>query len=256
MPDTITVSRVIPARAERIFTAWLDAAEHARMTGSPASAGPDGQFTAWEGSISGRTVGSTPFTRIVQSWRSKEFPEGAPDSTLTVTLEEQASGTLVTLHHSNIPEGQGDEFADGWGEWYFDPMTTYFGSTGSRLKDVGEALEDAVEKTGEAVEQALEEAGEQLQATAQEVKKAVTKAGASARKQAVKAVKAVKKVQKQASQRAGKVGKRVQTLLRRTKKAAPAKKKKAASGKKKAVARKPAPRKAAPKKKPARRGRR
>ena len=253
MPETITVSRVIPARAERIYTAWLDAGEHSKMTGQAATSGPDGQFTAGDGYMEGTTTESTPFSRIVQRWRSKDFPEGAPDSTLTVTFEEKGEGTLVTLVHAGVPDGLGQSFKDGWGQWYFDPMTTYFTSVGSKLKDVGEALEGAVEKTGEAVGQAMEEAGEQLQATAKEVKKTVAKAGkgvkkavSTARKQAARAGKevkkavaragkAAKKVEKKATARAGALRKRLQKVLKRkpAKKAAP----------KKAAARKPAPKK-------------
>jgi uncharacterized protein YndB with AHSA1/START domain len=260
MPETITVSRVIPARAERIFAAWLDAAEHTRMTGSPATVGQDGKFTAWDGYISGATVESTPGSRIVQRWRSKDFPEGAGDSSLTVTLTEQGEGTLVTLVHEGLPEGQAKSFSEGWGQWYFEPMTAYFGSMGSKLKDVGDALEGAVEKTGEAVGQALEEAGEQLQAAAKgakkavakarkqatratsQVKKAVAKATSGARKEAVKAGKAVKKVEKKATAQAGALRARLAKALKRK----PAAKKKAAPAKKKPA---PAKKKAAPAKK-------
>lgn len=214
MSQTITVARVIPTRAERIFNAWLDPAEHAKMTGASAQGGENGAFTAWDGYISGRTLSSEPHSRIVQSWRTTEFPEGADDSTLTISLEEVDGGTKVTLHHEHVPEGQRESYEKGWDDYYFTPMAKYFTTAGSRMKEVGEVLSDAVEKTEAAVEHAIED-----------VEKSVTKATGKARKQAAKAVKAVQKVRKTAVARAKAVGKSVQKLLaKKPKKAAPKKK--------------------------------
>jgi uncharacterized protein YndB with AHSA1/START domain len=236
MSQTITVARVIPTRAERIFNAWLDPAEHAKMTGASAQGGENGAFTVWDGYITGRTLSSEPHSHIVQSWRTNEFPEGADDSTLTVSLEEVEGGTKVTLHQEHVPAGQRDSYEKGWDDNYFTPMAKHFTTAGSRLKEVGEVLSDAVEKTEAAVEHAIDD-----------VEKSVNKATGKARKQAAKAVKAVKKVQKKAVARAKAVGKSVQKLLakKKPKKAG----KKAPAVKKKVVAAKA--KKAAPKKKPA-----
>lgn len=235
MAERITVSREIPARAERIFNAWLSGEEHGKMTGSTATCEEDGSFTAWDGYISGRTIDQVPNEKIVQSWRTTEFPEGAPDSKLTITLTPVEGGTSVTIVHDNIPNGQGAGYESGWSEHYFDPMTKYFATAGSRVKEIGEVVTDAAREAGEAVEHAIEEAGEQVE----DVMKAVSKARAKARKQAVKAVKAVKQVQKKAVARAKAVGKKVKSLVTKKKKApakkakAPAKKKPGAKKKKK-----------------------
>ncbi|GMU62803.1 MAG: hypothetical protein AMXMBFR34_45660 [Myxococcaceae bacterium] len=231
MSENITVSRVIPARPERIFNAWLDPDEHGKMTGSLATFEPDGRFTAWDGYIEGRTLQTEEPRKIVQSWRTTEFPEGAPDSRLTVILEPAEGGTKVILTHENIPNGQGQSYESGWADHYFDPMGRYFASAGSRVREVGEVLEHA-----------LESAEERVEAVAGDAMKAVESARQRAQQQAVKAVKAVKKVQKQAASRAKALGKKVQALVKRKKKPAPkkakAKAKKAAP--KKSAARKPA----------------
>lgn len=236
MAERIAMSRVIPARAERIFNAWLSGEEHGKMTGSTATYEDDDTFTAWDGYISGKTLEKEPHSSFVQKWRTTEFPENAPDSTLTVTLEPaDGGGTNVKLVHENIPDGQAEGYEQGWNEFYFDPMTDYFATPGSRVKEIGEVLTDAAHEAGEAVEHALEEAGEQVE----DVMKAVSKARANARKQAVKAVKAVKNVQKKAVARAKAVGKKVKSLVTPKNKKAPAKK----------AAKKPAGKKGAKKKK-------
>ncbi len=98
------------------------------MTGSPARIEPrvGGAFTAWDGYISGRTAALKPYTRIVQDWRTTEFPDGSADSKLELILEPVEGGTKLTLTHSNIPEGQADSYKDGWDEYYFIPMRKYF----------------------------------------------------------------------------------------------------------------------------------
>ncbi len=209
MSENIEVSRVIPANPERIFNAWLSADEHAKMIGSSATAGADGHFTAWDGYITGRTVEQTPHSRIVQAWRTSEFPEGAPDSQLEVLLEPHDGGTRVTLKHTNIPEGQGQSYKDGWSEHYFEPMEKYFGTAGSKLRGAGEAMSDAAEQVaeaGEAVGEVVETAVKEVRKTAKKATKAVKSLVSKARKALARkpAKKAGKKLKAKASRPAKK----------------------------------------------------
>ncbi len=129
MPDAFRISTVIPGLPERIYAAWLDSAGHAAFTGGEAKVDPSigGKFTAWDGYIHGRTVDVLHGRRIVQTWRTKEFPHSAPDSRLEVQFEFVDGGTRVTILHSNIPEGQGERYKKGWVDHYFTPMREYFG---------------------------------------------------------------------------------------------------------------------------------
>lgn len=122
------MSAVIPARPDVVYAAWLSARGHAAMTGSAAtaSARKGGSFTAWDGYIQGRNIELVPSTRIVQSWRTTDFPPDAPDSRLVVDLEDSATGTRLTLHHTSLPPGQAPLYRRGWKEFYFDPMKKYF----------------------------------------------------------------------------------------------------------------------------------
>jgi uncharacterized protein YndB with AHSA1/START domain len=117
MSENIEVSRIIPAKPERLFKAWLDAKEHGAMTGSSATDEGGGAFTAWDGYISGKTLASQAPGRIEQSWRTTEFPEGAPDSKLVITFTPAEAGTKVTFSHSGIPDGQGKSYEKGWDEF-------------------------------------------------------------------------------------------------------------------------------------------
>lgn len=128
MTDSFTVSRALPATPQQIYEAWLDTDDHGEMTGAPATCDPQvgGAFTAWEGYIEGTNVALEPFSRIVQRWRTLEFPDDAPDSILEIVLEASNGGTIMTINHSEVPEGQGDSYKVGWVDHYFEPMTAHF----------------------------------------------------------------------------------------------------------------------------------
>jgi activator of HSP90 ATPase len=130
MKNSFTISAILHADAERIYKAWLSSEEHAAFTGSSAHVTPEvnGKFTAWDGYISGKTIAMEPFHRIVQTWRTTEFPADAPDSHLEILIEKVKEGTRITLIHSEIPAGQADEYKRGWKDFYFKPMHTYFSS--------------------------------------------------------------------------------------------------------------------------------
>jgi uncharacterized protein YndB with AHSA1/START domain len=143
LTESIQVSGVIPASPDRIYEAWLDSTEHSGMTGGRATVDPmvGGQFTAWGGTIRGTTIELEPGRRIVQLWRSEEFPPESPDSRLEVLLEPSESGTRVTFLHSDIPEGLSSQYEDGWRKYYLDPMSDYFGQPEPSSVVSGSAVE-------------------------------------------------------------------------------------------------------------------
>ncbi|MBU6341841.1 MAG: SRPBCC domain-containing protein [Bacteroidetes bacterium] len=127
MTKSFSLSIELPASPEVIYNAWLDSEQHSDMTGSPAEISDQLQesFTAWDGYIFGTNLELTPFRKIIQSWRTTEFEDDEPDSLLEITLEPLGENTMLHLHHSNLP-AHGDAYIQGWHEFYFDPMLTYF----------------------------------------------------------------------------------------------------------------------------------
>lgn len=123
-----SLTEVITAKPAEIYQAWLSSAGHTAMTGSPAvvDGKVGGEFSAWDGYIFGKTLELTPHGQIVQSWRTSEFPDDAPDSQVEVNLEEVSGGTRITLKHSNMPVSQVDSYRQGWEDYYFKPMKEYF----------------------------------------------------------------------------------------------------------------------------------
>ena len=128
MLETIQLSAILPASPEQIYRDWLSSTGHTALTGSPAEVDPavGGRFTAWDGYIAGTNIELEPYRRILQAWRTSEFPTGSPDSRLEVLLEAVEGGTRLTINHSHIPEGQGAMYTQGWQDFYFTPMRAYY----------------------------------------------------------------------------------------------------------------------------------
>jgi len=90
----ITLSAILNVKPEIAYKAWLNGKEHSNFTGSPAKINPKvgGTFTAWDGYISGKTMELEPNKRILQKWRTTEFPDKSPDSMLEITFENVDKG--------------------------------------------------------------------------------------------------------------------------------------------------------------------
>jgi hypothetical protein len=102
------------------------------MTGAKATsqARVGGKFTAWNGYIFGQHEELVPSRRIVQSWRTTEFPEDCPDSRLEVEFAPEGDGTRLTLVQSELPAGEAERYQEGWQQFYFEPIQRYFARLG------------------------------------------------------------------------------------------------------------------------------
>ena len=129
MSDSITLSETFAVEPELLYKAWLSSKENSDFTGGAAKASSriGGAFTAWDGYIEGKNLELVKNKKIVQSWRSTEFPKNAKDSLLEIILKPVKLGTKLTLKHYNIPKGQGKSYKNGWEKHYFVPMQEYFG---------------------------------------------------------------------------------------------------------------------------------
>jgi activator of HSP90 ATPase len=128
MSNGFELTVLLPANPEEIYTAWLDSEGHAALTGSPAQVDGrvGGEFSAWDGYITGTTLELEPPRRIVQAWRTTGFPVAAPDSRLEIQLKSVGGGARLTLIHTDMPAGQEDSYRQGWEDFYFSPMREYF----------------------------------------------------------------------------------------------------------------------------------
>jgi len=125
---TIKQTVFIDATPEEIYDALIDAKKHADVTGSKATSQQrvGGKFTAWDGYISGKHLFLERGKKVVQEWKTTEWPEGYPPSKLEFTLREKRGGTELALLQTNVPAEQAASYEQGWKDFYWDPMKEYF----------------------------------------------------------------------------------------------------------------------------------
>ena len=114
-----------------IYKAWLDSSLHSEMTNADSEIDPllNGNFSIWNGYITGSTVELEKNKKIVQRWRTTDFPVNSDHSIVEIHLSGTPKGTKLRIKHFNIPDGQGNDYKEGWKEYYFKPMKEYFKQT-------------------------------------------------------------------------------------------------------------------------------
>jgi uncharacterized protein YndB with AHSA1/START domain len=127
---TIKQKVVISASPKEVYDAYVDPKKHSEFIGSKATgkAVVGGKYTAWDGYIFGKYLELDDGKRVVQEWTSTDFPKGSDPSRLELCFNKVPTGTELVMVHSNVPEEQADEAAEGWIEWYWNPLKEYFSS--------------------------------------------------------------------------------------------------------------------------------
>ena len=130
----ITVSRTIPAPAEKVYDVWIDP----KSPGGPwfgterviLNAVVDGLFylaVKHEGRIWPHYGRFTQMNRprlLEHTWMS-EATKGA-ESVVTITLEPRGNQTEVTLRHSGVPDDEmGRQHQEGW-TWILSTLAEGF----------------------------------------------------------------------------------------------------------------------------------
>lgn len=125
---TIVQEEIFDAAPMDVYEALIDPSKHAAFTKSTATGEPveGGAFTAWDGYIAGRHERLVPGARIVQLWRTTEFPHGHPDSRLELELRPEAENkTRLRMTHSGVPRSQAKNYEKGWVDHYWNPLRDY-----------------------------------------------------------------------------------------------------------------------------------
>jgi activator of HSP90 ATPase len=125
---TIRQTELIPAKPFDVYEAFMDEKKHTAFTGSKATSDPrvGGEFTAWDGYIFGKNLKLEKGKRIVQEWKTTEWPANYPISIVEFTFRETKNGTELTMVHQNVPAEQASSYRQGWIDFYWKPLKKYF----------------------------------------------------------------------------------------------------------------------------------
>lgn len=120
---TIHQTFKIKAKPEQVIQCLIDEKLHSKLIDDICVVNPDGTFSAYDGEIKGKTLEHIPNEKLVQHWwyDYPDWDENDP-STLTLTFKKYGDETEVIFDQVNLPAVYRDEFADGWKEYYWEPM--------------------------------------------------------------------------------------------------------------------------------------
>jgi uncharacterized protein YndB with AHSA1/START domain len=126
--EALRVTSTIPVAPTTLYFAWIDSAHHSSMTGQTAKIDPvvGAKYSACDGYVTGKLVILDLGRRIVESWRTTDFPRDAADSRVEVHFETLGQSTRILILHTEIPEGQSEKYKALWNERYIGPMRSYF----------------------------------------------------------------------------------------------------------------------------------
>ena len=116
---------IIPATPDEVYNALTNPFTIQLWTGEDvemkAEAGTE--FSMWTGSITGKNLEFIEGQKIEQEWY---FGDQEEKSIVTIKLHLHKKGTSVELRHTNIPEEDFEDIAEGWDTSYFGPLTEFF----------------------------------------------------------------------------------------------------------------------------------
>ncbi|KAK4378062.1 hypothetical protein RND71_004358 [Anisodus tanguticus] len=133
---TITMTEKFSCRAKDLFEILMDENRWKGFTQSNARISKEvgGEFSIFDGSVTGTNVELQEGRLIVQKWRFGNWPDGI-QSMVRITFEEPQSGvTVVKLTHTDVPEE--DRYGNstvventerGWRDLIFHRIRAVFG---------------------------------------------------------------------------------------------------------------------------------
>jgi uncharacterized protein YndB with AHSA1/START domain len=126
MPQTIRQTVTFKAGPRAVYEALMDSRRHAAFTGMPARIDrrPGGRFTAYGSYLEGVTIELVPNKKIVQFWRSRNWPP-YHYSTVTFALSPVRGGTRLRFTQEGVPNSDYRAKQSGWVSSYWGKMKAF-----------------------------------------------------------------------------------------------------------------------------------
>jgi activator of HSP90 ATPase len=84
---------------------------------------PGSEFSLWEGDITGKNIEFIPDRKLVQEWY---FGDQQEKSIVTITIMPEGGNSVVSVEHTNIPDDDFNDIAEGWREYYIGAIMSFF----------------------------------------------------------------------------------------------------------------------------------
>ena len=127
MTKTIEQQVMIRATPAEVFAALMDSDKHSAFTGEPAKidASEGGTFTCYGDYINGITLELEPDTRILQAWRSRNWPKGTYSIVTFKLFKRHGRRTHLRFSQIGVPAGDYKEKNQGWRTHYWEPLKRF-----------------------------------------------------------------------------------------------------------------------------------
>jgi uncharacterized protein YndB with AHSA1/START domain len=116
---------IVPASPQDIYLALTTEITIRLWTGDTVEIDPTegGEFSLWDGAITGKFLELHPHNKIVQQWY---FGEQEEPSIVTIKLHEHKKGTSFEVNHSNIPDEDYEDIVEGWESEYVGSLIEFY----------------------------------------------------------------------------------------------------------------------------------
>jgi len=123
MRKVIRQSITIKAKPHEVFETLMDSQKHSQLTGHKAyiSRRIGGRVETFDVSITGTNVELVPDRKIVQTWRSSDWPKDY-HSKVTFLLDQSDGQTKLTFVQTGVPEKDYERIKQSWYEHYWRPL--------------------------------------------------------------------------------------------------------------------------------------
>jgi activator of HSP90 ATPase len=144
--ESIHQEVVLHATPQRVYAALTEVAQFQKvillsaavasgMVKPPATAQLSREvgsaFSLFGGAITGRIIELVPDVRIVQAWRTSDWPAGVY-SLARFELSASGADTKITFDHTGFPSGASGHLAAGWKGNYWEPLEKLLSKAASK----------------------------------------------------------------------------------------------------------------------------
>lgn len=125
---TINSSHNFQCTGEEIYKALTDVQMASAFTNGPAKieAKKNGKFELFGGNVHGEFTELVPNKKIVQRWRSKQWPAGH-FSIVTLDIDQQQDHTVIRLKQTDVPQSEAEGTRENWERFYWESIKRTFG---------------------------------------------------------------------------------------------------------------------------------
>jgi len=115
----------INAEPSDVYSALTNPYTIELWSGYPAqmSTEPGSEFSLWAGDITGINIDFIQDKKLVQEWY---FGDQKEKSLVNITITPDREFSKVTVEHSNIPDADFNDIAEGWREYYMGAIISFF----------------------------------------------------------------------------------------------------------------------------------